>query len=184
MARRIVLRKAVPEDASLIASWYSDWEVAKYMSHVVRCRAHTPERVEKELRESNPSYEQLFMTCLAESGEPIGQAGIDDIVMEDSRGELFFLIGKRAEQGKGYGTEIVELLVKYAFGKLGLNSLFATAAVENPASIACLERAGFRQIGVRREYNCIDGRYMDEMFLDLTRSDYIARRDSKDKEGD
>ena len=176
MVRRVALRKAVPEDAPLIASWYSDPEVAKYMSHVVRCRTYTPESVEKELGESDPDYERLFTVCLAESGEPIGQAGIDDIVMEDSRAEVFFLIGEKDEWGKGYGREIVEMLAEYAFEEMGLNSLFATAAVDNPASISCLERAGFCRIGVRREFNNIGGRYIDEVFLDLTRSDYLASK--------
>lgn len=176
MARRVALRKAALEDAPLIASWYSDPEVAKYMSYVVRCRTYTPESVEKELRESDPGYEQLFMVCLAESGEPIGHAGIDDLVMEDSRAEIFFLIGEKDGRGKGYGREIVEALVEYAFDEMGLNSLFATAAVDNPASVACMERAGFSRIGVRREFNNIGGRYIDEVFLDLTRSDYLASK--------
>ncbi len=178
--QRLFLRKADVGDAALIAAWYNDRENIKYMNPIIRCKIHTAESLEAELRSARECREQLFMVCLKEDGRPIGHAGIDDIEMDDRRGEIFFLIGERGEQGKGYGKEIARQLLDLAFTEMHLNTLFATVTVENAASIAVLEKAGFRKIGVRREYNFIDGRYLDEVFLDITFGDYLGLRPAED----
>lgn len=177
--QRVFLRKADVGDAGLIARWYNDRENIKYMSTVVRCKSHTTESLEAELRSARECREQLFMVCLKEDGRPIGHAGIDDIDMNDRRGEVFFLIGERSEQGKGYGKEIARQLLDLAFTEMHLNTLFATVTVENAASLSVLEWAGFKRIGIRREYNFIDGRYLDEVFLDITFSDHLSLRQAE-----
>ena len=94
----------------------------------------------------------------------------------DKRGEIFFLIGEKDEQGKGYGKEIVSLLLEQAFGKLKLHSVSASAVLENKASIAILKKAGFRKIGVRRDYNRINGKYVNEVLFDLLVTEYLKKK--------
>lgn len=169
---RIYLRPMQMEDAGLVAKWYNDKETRRYMSTTVRGYKYFPRDIKKEINENNPKEEQWFMICLKPSNQAIGQAGIDDLDFLDRRGEIFFLIGDKNEKGKGYSTEIVRLLLDYAFKKLKLNSLFATVTVENIPSLKVLEKAGFKKIGIRREYNHIGGKYLDEVFLDFTAKDY------------
>ena len=176
LSKSIYLRKAEPEDSVLISKWFNDADNVKYMSTIVRCMAHSEKSVANDILESDESFERLFMVCLEENKMPVGHAGIDDIDFNDKRAEIFCLIGEKAEQGKGYGCQAISLLLDYGFNNLSLNSLFATSAVENKASISILEKLGFRKIGIRREYNNIGGRYVDEAFFDITRKDYVALR--------
>jgi len=133
------LRKVRVNDAPLIAKWYKDKNNVKYMSTVVRCMKNTPLSLRKEIKESDSNYERMFMVLKKGKKQPIGQAGIDELNLYDKRGEIFFLIGDKEEQGKGYGKEILKLLLKEAFEKLKLHSLFATATVNNLPSIKTLE---------------------------------------------
>ncbi|MFF3394316.1 GNAT family N-acetyltransferase [Streptomyces sp. NPDC002669] len=48
--------------------------------------------------------------------------------------------------GRGFGTEIAEVLTGYGFGTLGLPEVHATVAAENAASLALLGRIGFRHV--------------------------------------
>ncbi len=169
---RIYLRPMRMEDAGLVARWYNDKETRRYMSTTVRGYKYYPKDIKKEIQENNPREEQWFMVCLKSSHKPIGQAGIDDLDFMDRRGEIFFLIGDKDEKGKGYSREIVRLLLDYSFKKLKLNSLFATVTVKNIPSLKVLEKAGFKKMGIRREYNRIGGKYLDEVFLDFTAKDY------------
>lgn len=169
---RIYLRPMKLEDAKLVSQWYNDKETRKYMSTTVRGYKYFPRDIKKEIKENNPKEEQWFVVCLKSDNKPIGQAGIDDLDFLDRRGEIFFLIGDKDEKGKGYSREIVRLLLNYSFKKLKLNSLFATVTVENIPSLKVLEKAGFKKIGIRREYNRIGGKYLDEVFLDFTAKDY------------
>ncbi|HLD73225.1 MAG TPA: GNAT family protein [Candidatus Nanoarchaeia archaeon] len=169
---RVYLRPMKLEDAKLVSNWYNDPETRKYMSTVVRGYTYYPRDIKKEIKENNPKEEQWLMVCLKSNGKPIGQAGIDELDFLDKRGEIFFLIGDKAEKGKGYSHETIRLLLDFAFKKLKLNSLYATATVKNIPSLKVLERAGFRKIGVRREYNYIGGKFLDEVLYDLTKKDY------------
>jgi len=169
---RIYIRPMRLEDAKLVSQWYNDSDTKRYMSTTVRGYKYSPQDIKKEIQENNPREELWFMVCLKSNRKPIGQAGIDDLDFLDMRGEIFFLIGDKNEKGKGYSKEIVQLLLNHAFKKLKLNSLFATVTVENIPSLKVLEKAGFKKIGIRREYNRIGGKYLDEVFLDFTAKDY------------
>ncbi len=176
---RLFLRPVKVSDAPLLARWFNDKENIKYMSTVVRCKKHSPRGIRQNIRQSDPEYERQFMVCLKQDKKPIGHAGIDELDFYDRRGEIFFLIGNKKEQGQGYGREILALLLEYAFDKLHLNSLLATATVENIPSLRALRRAGFKKVGLRREYNYINGRFKDEIFLDLTAKDYRVKHKKK-----
>ncbi len=169
----ITLRPVEASDAKLIAKWYNDKENARFMSTLVRTRYHKESDIEREFEDIDDEYERLFMVMEDGNPEPIGHAGIDDMDLHDRRGEIFFMIGDKNARGKGYAKQIVKELLEYAFVKLGFNSVFATAAVENKPSIAVLEKGGFKRFGVRREYNFYpDAGYMDELFFDITLGDW------------
>lgn len=169
---RVYLRPMRLEDAKLVSDWYNDPETRKYMSTVVRGYTYYPRDIKKEIKENDPRKERWLIICLKSNDKPIGQAGIDELDFLDKRGEIFFLIGDKVEKGKGYSHETIRLLIDFAFKRLKLNSLYATATVKNLPSIKVLERAGFRKIGVRREYNYIGGKFWDEILYDLTKKDY------------
>ncbi|MBU0666745.1 MAG: GNAT family protein [Nanoarchaeota archaeon] len=171
MKEDIFLRKIELKDAKIISQWFNDKNNISYMSTYVRCHKHSKKSVENEIKKHDDS-EKVYVVCLKNSEEVIGNAGIEDIDYHDKRGEIFFLIGKKECHGKGYGTIIAQLLLDIAFKEMGLNSLFATATAENIASIKTLERVGFKKIGVRREYNYINGKFMDEVLFDIIRKDY------------
>ena len=174
--KRLFLREVRLADAPLLVRWFNDHNNVRYMSPIIRGKRHTLPSMKTEIRSIDPEYEQLFIVCRRKTQKPIGHAGIDDLFRLDKRGEIFFLIGEKDEQGKGYGKEIVSLLLEQAFGKLKLHSVSASAVLENKASIAILKKAGFRKIGVRRDYNRINGKYVNEVLFDLLVTEYLKKK--------
>lgn len=168
----IELRRLHIDDAELISEWLNDKENIKYMSTVVRCKNHSKESIERNIKHSDPTYEQEFIIILKDSKRPVGYCGIDGLDLYDKTGEIFFLLGDKTQQGKGFGKKSVRLLLDYAFKEMGLNNILGTATVENKSSIIVMEKAGFKRIGIRREYNYIDGEFMDEVMLDMIYKDY------------
>lgn len=168
----VYLKKVKIEDASVLLRWFNDPFVKKYMSTIIRAETYTLTSVRRLIKSYDPSYERLFMIFRKGKREPIGHAGIDDIDFYDRKGEVFFFIGDENERGKGYGKKIVQQLVCYGFKRLKLNSLFATAMIDNKASLKILDAVGFKKLGIRREYNYVQGKFVDEVFLDMTLNDY------------
>ncbi|HVX99948.1 MAG TPA: GNAT family protein [Pseudorhodoplanes sp.] len=64
---------------------------------------------------------------------------------------------------QGYMTAAMRALVPFSFGGLRLHRLEAACIPTNTASIALLEKSGFRREGYAREYLCINGAWQDHL---------------------
>lgn len=61
------------------------------------------------------------------------------------------LTGECAEQNKGYGTEVINWAIDWAFTWGGLHSLALGASLYNERAVSVYRKAGFKQEGVSRE---------------------------------
>jgi ribosomal-protein-serine acetyltransferase len=74
--------------------------------------------------------------------------------------------------GKGIMTEAVRSLMEYGFDELEINRIEIRAGVNNSRSRAIPERLGFRQEGVLREGEFVDGAFIDLAIYGLLRREY------------
>ena len=98
---------------------------------------------------------------------PIGNCELAAIDVLNRRGEVGILIGEPDARGRGYGTEAMRLLLDYAFTAVGLRSVMLLVYEFNPAARRSYEKAGFREIGRRRQCRWFNGRFWDEIFMDV-----------------
>jgi [ribosomal protein S5]-alanine N-acetyltransferase len=100
-----------------------------------------------------------FAICLADTGELAGYATINNIVLGAFRcgamGYGGFL------HGRGLVTEGVGLILRYAFGPLGLHRVEANIQPGNTASLALAGRLGLRREGFSPDFLYIDGAWRD-----------------------
>lgn len=73
----------------------------------------------------------------------------------------------RHENGKGYATEAVRLMVQYAFEDLRLHRIEAGVMPHNAGSIRVLEKVGFRQEGLARKNVKIAGKWEEHLMLSI-----------------
>jgi [ribosomal protein S5]-alanine N-acetyltransferase len=71
------------------------------------------------------------------------------------------------EQSKGYMTEAIELLVRYAFDQLKLHRIEANIMPRNKASLRVVEKLGFHNEGLARKYLKINGKWEDHIHMVL-----------------
>lgn len=72
--------------------------------------------------------------------------------------------------GKGLATESLELLTRELFS-IGINRLELSAAVNNPKSMAVARRAKFQEEGKSREFERINGVFVDHIRFALLAKD-------------
>jgi ribosomal-protein-alanine N-acetyltransferase len=77
-------------------------------------------------------------------------------------------------QGRGYATEALRLVLRFAFEEAGLHRVQAGVVPENRASARVLEKAGFRREGMAERYINIDGRWRDHLIFAITKEDWDA----------
>jgi len=81
-----------------------------------------------------------------------------------------------SERGKGYGTEVVQLLVDYLFLSKDISRIQATTNVRNKASQRILEKAGFRIEGTMRKFQFVKGAWTDYYLHSILREEWKGPR--------
>lgn len=69
----------------------------------------------------------------------------------------------KIHQNKGYMTEALGLILKYAFDELDLHRIEASTLSDNYKSQAVLKACGFKKVGVNEKYLYIDGKWRDHI---------------------
>ena len=77
---------------------------------------------------------------------------------------------------RGYATEALELVVRFAFGKLKLHRIEANIQPDNVASLALARRAGFQREGYSPRYLKIGGRWRDHERWAILAENWRGRR--------
>lgn len=109
---------------------------------------------------------------------PIGLANLRDFSNPRRTAEFGITIGEIDARGNGYGTEATRLLLDFAFTTLGVHNIWLDTASYNLAAIRTYQKAGFKEIGRRREAHRLGDRVYDIVLMDClaTEFDPPARR--------
>jgi RimJ/RimL family protein N-acetyltransferase len=77
-----------------------------------------------------------------------------------------------SEQGKGYGTEALHLMVDYLFLAKDIHRVQANTDPENKVSQRILEKVGFKKEGVSRRSSFVRGQWRDECHYSILREEW------------
>ena len=111
------------------------------------------------------------IVALKEDGKAIGTIILSDIDQKNATGHIHIKMSKDGGRGKGYGTDAVNTMVRYAFEELRLNCIYANILSYNEASIRLFERCGFKRDGVLRQRVFKKGQFYDLYYYSRLISD-------------
>ena len=155
----------------LMWKWESDLALSVLTGDPTR--PLTPEAIEADYERATKSGPERasFAIYARATLRPIGTAGLRDVNYAHGTAELGMGIGEADCWGKGYGTEATRLLLDYAFDALGLRNVLLTTFSYNERAIRAYRRAGFKEIGRRRQAHRIGQQSYDEVFMDCLWTD-------------
>lgn len=104
--------------------------------------------------------------------QPVGNTDLRQIDHRNRSASFGILIGEAAYRGKGYGTEVIRLMLDYAFTGLGLHNVMLSVFEFNLAGRRAYEKAGFTEIGRRRQCRRLAGRAWDEIYMDCLATEF------------
>jgi RimJ/RimL family protein N-acetyltransferase len=114
-----------------------------------------------ERRFADESHEAYAVMA---GGRHVGAGGLE-LDRRRLKAELWLYLGEA--RGQGIGREAAALLLRRAFGELGLNRAAVRVVATNEAALAFWRSVGFTDEGRAREDTWIDGRPVDSMLLGL-----------------
>ncbi|MFC8510777.1 GNAT family N-acetyltransferase [Streptomyces sp. NPDC057411] len=109
-----------------------------------------------------------FLVRVRETGEAAGTVNINSIIRGRYQGASLGYAAFAPSAGRGYMTEGIEVAARHAFTELRLHRLEACIQPGNKASLALVQRLGFRYEGIAPAYLYIDGDWRDHERWSLT----------------
>lgn len=156
------------DDLPFLQRNWNDPDVRHWMPSVEPTNEHAMER---EIEEFDEDDESVRLLAITPDDDPVGLISLFLIQPVSGRAFLGAWVDP-AHHGNGYGTEMAELMVAYAFEERRLHKLEAGALATNDRSRHVLESVGFVEEGRQREHYFVDGEYVDRVQYGLLESEW------------
>jgi len=123
------------------------------------------EKLEKQMEDDKNLY--YFAIRAKEDDRLIGRAIVQWIEWANGHGFIRLGIGAAEDRGKGYGSQALKMLLRFAFAELNLFRLSAVVPEYNTVMIHILKKHGFVEEVRRRQSVERDGRRWDLLVFGL-----------------
>lgn len=146
---------------------------------MIRDVKKTQEWFRKETEKERPGAFG-FMIQRLEDERIIGVTGLWDAASAHHNAWISIGIGERDLWGKGYGSDAMNLILRYGFTELNLHRVNLVTFEINPRAIRAYEKIGFvhegRQRGAMKRYR----QRGDLIFMGILRDDWEAKQQIAD----
>ncbi len=177
-AERIRLRRDERTDIPRFVEWLNDPEVTRFLGlmHLPFSTVNEEQWFENMLK--NRPEEQPFAIEIKDGDgwRLVGNCGFFDIHWAARSAEVGLFIGDKSCWNKGYGTEVMRLLLSVGFGTLNLNRIFLHVDEGNKGGIRAYEKAGFVHEGRLRQGTFQGGEYQDVLLMSVLRSEWSSKK--------
>jgi RimJ/RimL family protein N-acetyltransferase len=168
---KIELRRHVRENYRLYAGWYGDpeiWHLTSWAPSPLNRSAVEKLFEDREISQTDDS----FAIHIKGDDEPIGVVSLMNKSEANESAELSVIVGHRDDRHKGYGTEAIDRLLRYAFEELGLNRIGLSVFDFNQEAISAYEKLGFVVEGRFRQAIKRRSGFHDAIFMSILKKEY------------
>ena len=138
---RIFLRPMRADDTKDILKWRNNPSVVR---RFIYRKTVTEADHLKWIREKvDTGLVKQFIITVKDTERGIGSVYLQKIDMENKTAEFGIFIGEDDENGKGFGSEALQLITKYAFEELGIGKLTLRVLEDNKAAKSVYEKNGW-----------------------------------------
>lgn len=95
-----------------------------------------------------------------------------DIIMRGSNALLGICIGEPIGRDRGYGTEVIQMLIKFAFEELNAHRVKLTLNGDNHRAHRCYQKAGLVDCGIEHETQWYHNHWCDTIHMEMLREHY------------
>ncbi len=164
------------KDSELWARWNRDSEYQQLLDWGPS-KLYSPAQAREWIEKGNAGSFTFSIHSLADD-RIVGFIDLDGINWTAGDGWLGVGIGEREYWGKGYGSDAIQILLRFAFEELNLKRISLNVFEYNERAIKCYEKLGFQHEGRQRQLlNRFDRRW-DMLYMGILRSEWEAKNSS------
>ena len=174
---KVRLRPMADNDVPLLMRWLNDPDV-RYWTHLSEDSAEVltmeGHRERWERIRDDPTH--ISWRIDTRDGHPIGELGLLAISPLHGRAELAISIGEKEYWSRGYGTDAIRGVLRYAFGQLGLRRVQLITDEDNLRGLRCYEKCGFVREGLLRAHRLRQGQPLNMVAMGILREEWDGGR--------
>ena len=164
---KIKLRAVEPSDATLIYLWENDVENWKFTNTDAPLSMFEIYQLIEEQRVVRESGQLRLMILDVNSDDIFGAVDLYNIDFKNGFGTVGILIAEKQNRSKGFALESLNLLADYSKNHLNLFNLNCGIQSSNVPSQRLFEKAGYHNIGIRKNWFLVEGNREDEYLYQL-----------------
>jgi diamine N-acetyltransferase len=172
---RIRFRRDERTDLPKFVEWLNDPEVNRYLElmYFPFSMANEEQWFDAMLKRSREEQPFAIEIKNGDGWRLVGNCGFFEFNWITRSAEVGLFIGEKSTWNKGYGTEVMRLLLRIGFETLNLNRIFLRVDEANKGGIRAYEKAGFIHEGALRQGVFQAGQYRNMLVMSVLRSEWF-----------
>lgn len=157
----------------IYTNWLNDEEIRKYTGY--NNRVINFDQVNQWVNQAHDLEDCLWSIVDTKSRRLVGtcscrlKRGTKNAIVD-------ICIGEVPDRNRGYGSEAITLMVKFAFEDMNAHRVEVKINSENKVALQCFKAAGFIECGRSHESDYFDGFYSDTITMEILKKDWLSRR--------
>lgn len=169
----VALRPLRPEDLPTLYLWRVDLET--WLDQTEEAPFPMTFEAYRKASEEATTTGNGVSFAVEVAGELVGRCGMFGFDELARNAEVGLGLGPE-HRGKGYGREILGLLLEFGFAHRNLHRVWLQCTATNERAIRSYRAAGFVEEGRMREHAWINGAYVDMVRMGVLRAEWLAAR--------
>jgi RimJ/RimL family protein N-acetyltransferase len=170
----VYLRPFTAEDLPQLMAWFNDPQIRGLTGEVFPT---DPKGMDEFLERIHNDHERVWLAIVRQEDDRlIGETGLLRMFPAWRTTDMSIILGDPTAWGKGYGREVMELMLDYAFGSLNFHRVAIGVVGTNTRALKFYEGVGFKQEGIQRDGYFFDHHYQDFVMMSLLEEEYREKR--------
>lgn len=161
------------KDADLMAKWNRDSLFSRLLGSEP-AQQWTPKQIRVWFEKEEDVY--FFIIHALEDDRAIGLVDLSGFDWGARHAWVGIGLGEREDWGKGYGTDAMQVILRYAFTELNLERVNLSVFEYNLRGYKSYLKSGFVEEGRLRGWMMREGKRYDLIFMGILRSEWEALR--------
>ncbi len=171
-SEHISLRPLEKADAPLLLTWFNDPEIRALTGETLPTSSSG---LEAYLQRLETDTSRVWFGVVERSNERlIGETGLLRMFPAWRNTDLSIILGDKSSWRKGYGREVMLLMLDFAFGALNFHRVAIGVVGSNTRALRFYEKIGFQREGIQRDGYFINHAYQDFIMMSILEDEFRA----------
>jgi|TARA_B110000495_G_scaffold165008_1_gene150694 RimJ/RimL family protein N-acetyltransferase len=168
--KRVNFKRIEKSDLKILQKWRNSDEIWQFNTQFTLLNMIN----QKEWYEQNTQKisDRIMFMITNKIGKSIGICGLINLNSKDHSASIAIIIGEKKHHNRGFGQEILKLLLNYGFSKLKLHRIESDVFEYNENSLHLFKKMNFKQEVVLRDSLWRKGKWWDIHKFSLIRNEF------------